>query len=112
MGKFSFFEQMSEWDCDLMCLSETWRRPDKVSNSDLDLTNFTKYRHDIPSRTTDGILAYAKSYLCTHRRLDLESPDIECITLELSIAAPKHVIFFCYPPPNQSPDIFFNTLSF
>ena len=102
-GKLSFFEQMmsSEWDFDLICLSETWLRSDKVPDNALDLTNFTQYRRDRPSRTHGGLLVYAKSNLCTHRRVDLESSDIE-----LSIPAPKHVIFFCYCPPDQSPDIF------
>ena len=44
----------------------------------------------------------------TKRRHDLESADVECITLELH-SDPKHILFFTYPP-DQSPTMFFDCM--
>ena len=45
----------------------------------------------------------------TKRRHDLESADVECITLELH-SDPKHILFFTYRPPDQSPTMFFDCM--
>ena len=45
----------------------------------------------------------------TKRRHDLESADVECITLELH-SDPKHILFFTYRPPDQPPTMFFDCM--
>ena len=47
------------------------------------------------------------------RRLDLENPEIECLTLELNGPSPLNpcFLFFCYRPPNFPPATFFQNLS-
>ena len=98
----------------ILCLSETWLTPKSIIDSHLevkDFLDFLLFRHDRPEGLHGGVMWYAKNTLNCRRRTDLEHEKIECIVLELIFQRDKHLLFFCYRPPNQSPDFFFETLS-
>ncbi len=103
---------MLERDNDIMCFSETWLQPNSIEDNFLAIPSFSAHRRDRVTRSHGGgLLVYVKSALRNRRRVDLEDEAIESIALELSLSTPKHLFFFCYRPPNQSPELFFNTLS-
>ena len=96
-----------------MFFSETWLQPNSIDDNFLVIPSFSMHRRDRCSGGRGGgLLVYVKTCLsvCTNRRIDLEDESMECITLELFFPAPKHLMFFCYRPPDQSPELFFNIL--
>ena len=99
------------WMSDILCLSETWLSPKSIIDSHLEVNDFLLFRRDRPEGLHGGVMLYAKNTLNCRRRTDLEHEKIECIVLELIFQRDKHLLFFCYRPPNQSPDFFFETLS-
>ena len=106
---------LTEWKCKVLCLSETWLRPTSTVDTHLALhTDFHTFRRDRPTRTHGGLLIHAHASTRAHRRHDLEHPELECITLEMNAPTPgvtaKHILFFCYRPPNQPPESFFPPL--
>ena len=115
LGKFSLLESIvSETHSDIMFFSETWLQPNSIDENFLVIPSFSMHRRDRCSGgRRGGLLVYVKSCLsvCTNRRIDLEDESMECITLELFSPAPKHLLVFCYRPPNQSPELFFNMIS-
>ena len=100
------------WNSDVLFLSETWLRPHTTTSTHLALPHFSLHRRDRPHREHGGLLVYTSSDLCTKHRPDLEHPDIECVTIQITLQRnTKHFLFACYRPPAQPPDIFFNHLS-
>ena len=101
------------WKSEILCLTETWLQPHSTMNTHLALPNYTMYRRDRPnSQHGGGLVVYTLSDLCTVRRPDLEHSNIECIAIQITLSRNmKHFIFACYRPPNESPDVFFGTLS-
>ena len=101
------------WKSEILCLTETWLQPHSTMNTHLALPNYTMYRRDRPiSQHGGGLVIYTLSDLCTVRRPDLEHSNIECIAIQITLSRNmKHFIFACYCPPNESPDVFFGTLS-
>ena len=95
---------------EIFCLSETWLHEQSTMDSFLSIPNFSFFRRDRPTRNGGGLLVYVSDDLCTvvKRRPDLEDASIECLTIEL--LDPKHVIFFAYRPPDQSPASFFDAM--
>ena len=76
------------------------------------LQDYSLFRRDRPNKTHGGLLVFARTDLGVRRRLDLENPEIELITLEVTL--PIHgslLLFFSYRPPDYSPDVFFSALS-
>ena len=102
---------LTEWRSDIVCLNETWLQPDSTTESHISLENFSSFRRDRPHGSHGGLFVYVNVRVRCRRRLDLEHINIECITLEFYLNNTKHLLFFCYRPPNYSPSVFFNILS-
>ncbi len=103
---------LADWKCDIACYSETWLQPNSTTDSILQIRGFSLFRQDRVHRTHGGLMVYVDSRIRTHRRSDLEVRDIECIALELSLPdRGKFLLFFCYRPPDHSPEHFFDCLS-
>ena len=102
---------LTEWRSDIECLNETWLQPDSTTESHLSLENFSSFRRDRPHGSHGGLFVYVNVRVRCRRRLDLEHINIECITLEFYLNNTKHLLFFCYRPPNYSPSVFFNIFS-
>ena len=113
LNKLWYIEHMlPTWNSDILFLSETWLRPHTTTSTHLALPNFSLHRRDRPHREHGGLLVYTSSDLCAIHRPDLEHPDIECITIQITLQRnTKHFLFACYRPPAQPPDMFFNHLS-
>ncbi len=113
ISRFSYIEQMilTEWKCQIVCLSETWLSPE-IPDAFLSIPSFSLFRRDRPRGNHGGLIVYASSHLGLRRRNDLEDPDIECVILELSThSSGRLLLYFCYRPPSYPPEIFFNHLS-
>ena len=103
---------LTVFDCEVVCFGETWLQPDTTVDTHLTINGYLHFRRDRQTGTHGGLLVYVKSHLCTQRRTDLESPEIECLVLEISLRTQgKILLFFCYRPPDFPPDRFFSTLS-
>ena len=113
LGKLSSIEQlmMGEWKADIFCFSETWLQPNSTTDSHLAIPGYFYYRRDRGQRG-GGLLVYISNDLCAKRRPDLESSEIECLSLEITMrSCGKLILLFCYRPPDFSPDHFFAILS-
>ena len=115
LPKLLFLEQLmlTDWKCDVMCFCETWLSPLDMDNSLL-IDGFSFFRRDRNNGSHGGLLVYVKSEYVPYirRRTDLEHPEIECLTLEIDLFNKlKTLLFFCYRPPDLSPQFFFHTLS-
>ena len=99
------------WMSDILCFWETWLTPKSIIDSHLEVNDFLLFRPDRPEGLHGGVMLYTKNTLKCRRRMALAHEKIECIVLELIFQRDKHLLFFCYWPPNQSPDFFFETLS-
>ena len=102
------------WDGLWRLTNHTFLRRMLISASvALTIPNFSLFRRDRPDGRRGGeLLVYISNDSCTSttkRRHDLESADVECITLELH-SDPKHILFFTYRPPDQSPTMFFDCM--
>ncbi len=100
-----------DWQCDVICFSETWLRPTSTTDGHTAIDNFNSFRRDRPNRSHGGLFIYTRNRVSASRRPDLEHNEIECITLELNMPVSKQLLFFCYRPPNQSPEGFFSILT-
>ena len=98
-----------------MFFFETWLRPYSTLESHFRIDNYKIFCRDRLGRSGGGLLVYSKNSLDTRRRHDLEDDRIECLTVELSTKRTttndKCLFFCCYRPPDQSVDIFFDTLA-
>ena len=85
----------------LLTLSETWLSSDIV-DSEIDIVGYKLYRTDRKIRG-GGVAVYVRDDICTIRRVDLESPDVESVWLQVNL--PKSHAFLVgtfYRPPNSS----------
>ena len=101
---------LSEWNCNVVCFCETWLTSTSTCDSFLAIDGFSFFRRDRPNdRRGGGLLVYVNRELQPTRRLDLENPEIECLTLELNGPSPLNpcFLFFCYRPPNFPLRLFF-----
>jgi len=112
--KFPTIEQLilSEFKCQILCLSETWLSHE-VPDSFLSIPSFNTFRRDRPQgKHGGGLLVYAAPHLRPCRRQELEHPDVECIVLEFSAPLLERcLLYFCYRPPSYPPEIFFTRVS-
>ena len=77
---------LTEWECDILMLSETWLHSSLVIDSFLDIPSFNVFRNDrAEGGRGGGLLVYVKSSLKAHRRTNLEYHDLEYIVLELNL---------------------------
>lgn len=67
----------------LLTLSETWLSSDIV-DSEIDIVGYKLYRTDRKIRGR-GVAVYVRDDICTIRRVDLESPDVEPIWLQVNL---------------------------
>ena len=115
LSKFSHIEQMTltEWECDILMLSETWLQSSSVIDSFLDIPSFNVFRKDRPEGGRGGgLLVYVKSSLKAHRRTDLEYHGLEYIVLELNLRnLGSCILFCCYRSPSVQYRTFFDELS-
>ncbi len=103
---------LTEWDCDLVCFSETWLHPHCTIESQFALSGFNFFRRDRHNGTHGGILIYVKSAIQCKRRTDMEQDVLEYVVLELLLPRiGKTFLYFCYRPPNFNPDTYFRLLS-
>ena len=69
----------------MVCFCETWLTSNSTCDSFLAVDGFSFFRRDRPNdRRGGGLLVYVNRELQPTRRLDLENPEIECLTLELN----------------------------
>ena len=86
-------------DYDVLCFSET-HLDDTINSPDILLEGFnTPFRRDRTCRG-GGLLVYVSSSFVSTRRLDLESPDIESVWIELVNQPSNFLICTFYRPPN------------
>ena len=75
---------------------------DKVSDSELNISNFYLERKDRQSGKGGGIIAYISDKIPYVRRTDLENDTLECIWLQINFANTKpFLIGYIYRPPNS-----------
>ena len=72
--------------------------------------NFPPYRRDRNSNG-GGLMVFAKKDLITRRIKELESTEIEIISLELTVSKLKWIIFSVYRPPKTNFQTFFSELN-
>ena len=85
----------------LLALSETWLSSD-IMDSEIGIVGYKLYRADRKTRG-GGVAVYVRDDICTIRRDDLESPDVESVWLQVNL--PKSHAFLVgtfYRPPNSS----------
>ena len=78
-----------------------------IVDSQVDLHGYSIFRGDC-NRTGGGgggVAVYVNSDIPVKRRLDLETPDIQLIWVELLFKSHKFLLCVCYRPPGQQ---FFN----
>ena len=104
---------LTEWECDILMLSETWLQSSSVIDSFLDIPSFNVFRKDRPEGGRGGgLLVYVKSSLKAHRRTDLEYHGLEYIVLELNLRdLGSCILFCCYRSPSVQYRTFFDELS-
>ena len=84
---------------DIITVSETWLEPSDASTKfKLDGYN-GPFRHDRPIKGGGGVLAWVASDFVTKRRLDLESPDLETVFLEIRAKTTRFLIGVAYRQP-------------
>ena len=64
-------------------VSETWL-DDEVTDAELQMVGFRMYRRD-RGRRGGGVMVYVPENICTRRRHDLESTDVEALWIEARI---------------------------
>ena len=89
---------------DIISLMETWLDY-RTSYGDLNINGFNLYRRDRPGDKHGGIYVYAKQDIYSHRRINLELPNIERLWIEVYMQHRKALIGTFYRPPNSAPAI-------
>ena len=79
-------------------ISETWL-DDEVTDAELQMVGFRMYRRD-RGRRGGGVMVYVPENICTRRRHDLESTDVEALWIEARILGRKVLICNVYRPPD------------
>ena len=81
-------------------VSETWL-DNSVSDNEISIDGYAVYRKD-RSRSGGGVCIYVKSELCSNRKPEMESDDLEAIWIEISLPKTKPIIIGVgYRPPRQ-----------
>ena len=84
---------------DIIAISET-HIDDTVSSYNLELPGYSLFRRD-RNRDGGGVALYIVDTLVATRRLDLESPDLESIWVEVAYNENKMLVGTCYRPPGM-----------
>ncbi|OWF56236.1 hypothetical protein KP79_PYT25638 [Mizuhopecten yessoensis] len=84
---------------DIIAISETCLCPE-IEDSILQLENFKRYRND-RNRHGGGVAICIRNTIKCKRRLDLESPNIESLVLEITHQTGNILFSIIYRPPNQ-----------
>ena len=87
-----------------ICLTETWLDKTTLINN-LFLNEYNLYRRDRVGERYGCICVYAKQNTYSHRRQDLEPPNIECVWIEISTHNKKYLIGTFYRLPNSTNEI-------
>ena len=85
-------------------VSESHLSKDSDLDGELEIPGYKLQRKDRLTGESGGVAVYIKDTLCWHRRHDLETDDIECIWIELSINNKSRPILLgnIYRPPDTS----------
>ena len=94
---------------DILCFTETHLN-DNVPTSDLKINGFNKMFRKDRSCHGGGILVYTADHIVTTRRIDLESPTVETLWLEVTLQCSPLLICGAYRS-EISPTLFFEHLS-
>ena len=88
----------------ILDISETDLLKDSVLDGELDIPGYKLQRKDRHTGEGGAVAVYMKNTLSWHRRHDLETDDIECIWIELSINNKSRPILLgnIYRLPNTS----------
>ena len=91
---------------DILCLSETWLKPQHM-NYTLFIPGYQPLiRRDRPAGRGGGVAVYLRDGL-TFSVLPVVPPDIECLVLQVRLPRRKLVtVITCYRPPNGNMDNF------
>ena len=89
-------------DFDILAFAETWLRPN-IQTTDLAIPNFKPpERNDrTEHRQGGGDMIYVKDSLYYKRRQDLESRNVECISIEIQFNHTRVLLGFFYRPPES-----------
>ena len=95
---------------DILCLSETWLKPQHM-NSTLFIPGYQPLiRRDRPAGRGGGVAVYLQDGL-TFSVLPVVPPNIECLVLQVRLPRRKLVtVITCYRPPNGNMDNFLDSL--
>ena len=88
-------------DFDILAFSETWLRPEVLTDSILLPSFFKPERKDRVTDPHGGVAIYVKNSIIYTRRHDLELPGIECIWIEVILKQKRLLFGLFYRPPNS-----------
>lgn len=85
-------------------ISETWL-DDSISDSEIELSGYSVYRHDRKNRRGGGVALYVLENVKHTLRRDLED-DFEAIWIEMQLNKVKYLIGCVYRAPDKSLEVF------
>ena len=74
-------------------------------NAQFHVEGYKLYRKDRDSNG-GGVIIYIRSDLTSRQRTDLETDQIECISVEILVGNTKWLVMGMYKPPSMKPDTF------
>ena len=84
----------------VICLTETLLN-DRTANDSISLDGYKLYCRDRGGDNHGGVCVYSKDSVFSHRRYDLELPNIECIWIEITVHHRKFLLGTFYRPRNS-----------
>ena len=89
---------------DILVISET-KLDASFPNAQFHVEGYKLYRKDRDSNG-GGVIIYIRSDLTSRQRTDLETDQIECISVEILLGNTKWLVMGMYKPPSMKPDTF------
>ncbi|CAG2244881.1 unnamed protein product [Mytilus edulis] len=94
------FVLCNELQYDVICISETWLKPD-ISFEDIKIDNYNTYRRDrADGFGYGGVAIYVSDRLYSMRRQELEIQGLEFLCIEVKTKDKSILVSVCYRPPN------------
>lgn len=91
----------------IVMIQETWLKPDKYSDNDIDIPGYSLFRKDRVTSDHGGILAYVKNEMCvTMIDQNIKTKDLEVLWLHVKCSTNSLYIANVYHPPSSDNSIF------